>query len=393
MKKTQKILIIAIAALLLNSCSNKDNPLVPDTGGNQNGSSASFLAYYKPGTDMVLGETPLVALLSYENNNMTYSAFLNAYPPNSMTDNADINNNILAMGLHKDFDDDGGVGVYLEMNADNAYYLPLVTPTGNNDYSYFQPTTADVTDNGYVVYSAATNDRSYGDEYVPFLMRFNVATGDTLIAVSPDAFALVQPEKGSDTEGAQFNRNLFASLDGKYAYGHIEAYGVEGGGIHWDYNILFRYDFENREYKRLGEPTDNDVNIIAMGSNRNWILYSNNGQRKILDLATNTVTYTDMHTINVKKNSWGPNGACVGASDGTLWYKDFVNNKEILVCQTNAYGWAYNAMFSKDGGRIYFMIEGSDNNYLCITENLTENCNYDTLGTVPSEFYDMIMVK
>ncbi len=392
MKNNFTLISLIILSLFFNACSKKSNPVDPNSSGEKE--SVSFLAYYKPGNEKVLGETPLIALLKFENNQLSYTSFLNAYPPQGMTENADINGNVLSMGLHADFNDDGGQGLYLDLSGDNAHYLPLVPPTGNNDYSYFQPTTSDVSENGqFVIYSSATNDRSYGDEYQPFLIRYNVVTGDSSVAVSPKAFALSQPEKGTDTETGMIERNIFASPDGKYAYGDIVAFGLEGNSYHYDYYILFRYDFEAREYKRLGETDDNNANIIAMGSERTWILYSNNGQQKLLNLATNTVTYPNINAINVKKNSWGINGACVGSSSGNLYYKDFVNNNEVTVCQTNTYGWAYNAMFSNDGGKIYFTLDGNNTKYLCVTDGITENSKYDTLGTYPEEFYDIIMVK
>lgn len=392
MKKNIILILFVILSLSFNSCTKDSNPVeANDNGKNE---PVSFLAYYKPGNEMVLGATPLIALLKFENNQLSYTSFLNAYPPNSMTANADINGNVLAMGLHRDFDDDGGKGLYLELNSENFYYLPLVPPTGNNDYSYFQPTTADVSANGqFIIYSSATNDRSYGDEYKPFLVRYNIVTGDSLVAISAKAFALSQPEKGSDTETGIIERNIFASPDGKYAYGDIMAFGLDGNSYHYDYYILFRYEFETRQYTRLGEINDNDVNIIAMGSERTWILYSNKGQQKLLDLTTNTVTYPNINTVNLNKNSWGINGACIGSSSGNLYYKDFVNNNEVAVCQPNTYGGVYNAMFSKDNGKIYFTLNGSNNKYLCVTDGISENSKYDTLGTYPEEFYDIILVK
>jgi len=391
MKNYLALISLIVLSLLFSACSkDDDNPVDPnDTAINE---PVSFLAYYKPDGENVLGATPFVALLKYENNQLTYSTYLNAYPPSSMTENADINNNVLAMGLHSDFDDDGGRGLYLVLSDASAYYLPLVPPSQTSDYSYFKSSTADVSGNGqFIIYSSGTNDRSYGDEPRSYLLRYNVSTGDTLVAISPSGFALSQPEVGSDTELGQIEPTVFASADGKYAYGDILAYGVDGGVNHYDYYILFRYDFETHQYTRLGEPTDDDAQIIAMGSDRTWILYSNNSQYKLLNLTTNTVSYPSMNTVNVKKNSWGINGACVGASTRNLYYYNFVNNNEVTVCHTN--GWPDNAMFSKDGSRIYFTLEDSNNKYLCITSGITENSTYDTLGTYPREFHDMIMVK
>ena len=388
----RRLLLISSAILLILSlsfCSDDGNPVDPNKESNLN--AVSFLAAYEPKNDKVLGDEPLVALLKYENGKISYSAFLNAYPPKGMVNNADINNNILAMGLHSDFNDIGARGVYMDLSAENAFYLPLVEASQESDYSYFNGGTANVSDNGYVIYSSATNDKYYGDEYRPFLVRFNPSNDQTDIAISPKAFALGQPEKGSDTEMAQFNRNIFCSPDGKYAYGHLEAYGTEGGGIHWDYNILFKYDFDAEEYTRLGDVNDDDVSIIAMGSDRTWILYTNNYDYKVLNLTTGNIANTTMNTVNVKKNSWGPNGACVGSTARNLWYKDFVNNSEIVVCQTD--GTPSNTMFSESGNKIFFTLSDYTNKYLCVTESLEEGCNYDTLGTIPLEFYDMIMIK
>lgn len=383
------ILFLSSLFLVFSSC-KKDDENSPGTGDPSDVKNVNFMAYYKPDTEKVLGEDKLVALLSVNDGELTYSAFLNAYPESGMLENCDINNNTMVLGLDAgDFENNGA---YMSLNDESAYYLPLVEAS-SGDYSYFQPTTGDVSDNGFIIYSAATNDASYGDQYTPYLMRFNPAENTYKVAISPTSFVMGQPEQGTDTEQGVISRTIFASPDGKYAYGSVDAMGTEGGSIHWDYSLLYKYDFDLQQYTRLGDTDDNDVTIKAMTSDRRYILYSNHSDTKLLDLETGNTTYTEMNTINVKKNAWGPNGACVGTSNGDLYYKDFVNNTEYVVCSSTGYGWVYNTMFSKNYDYIYFLIEGSTSNYLCVTNGITEGSTYDTIGAIPFEFEDMILVK
>ncbi len=388
--KNLGFLFLGLIFLASSSC-NKDDDITKDSNNPGLSEDVEFLAYYKPGTENVLGSEKLIALISVSNGELSYSAFLNAYPQNGMLDNCDINDNIMVLGLKaSDFENNGA---YMELNDPSAYYLPLVEPSGSNDYSYFQPATGDVSDNGYIIYSAATNDASYGDEYKPFLLRFNPDDNTTDIASSPTSFAVGQPEQGSDTEVGQIARTIFASPDGRYAYGSVDALGTEGGSIHWDYSILFKYDFDTKQYTRLGGSEDNDVTILGMTSDRRYILYSNHSKTQVLDLNTGNITETSMNVINVKKNAWGINGPCVGTSNGDLYYKDFVNNNEYIVCSSPGYGWIYNTMFSKSGNNIYFLLEGNTENYLCVTNGIEEGSSYDTISPIPLEFKDMVMVK
>ncbi len=353
--------------------------------------NVDFLTYYKPGSENILGDQKLVVQLSVSNGEISYTPILNVYPDNSIINDCDINNNMVALGLHwRDFDYQG---IYFDMNADSYYEFPLVQPSEDSDYAYFQASTADVADNGIIIYSSATNDKNYGDEYRAFLLRLDPSENTAQVAINPNNFAFSQPEMGDDTDMAQFNRNLFASADGRFAYGHIEAYGTEGGGIHWDYNILFKYDFEIDTYYRLGDSEDDNVSIIAMTSDRKYIIYTNSNAYKILNLETNTTSYPSGidNLVNVKENSWGLNGATVGSTAGNIWNKDFVNDREFVVC--NMSGSPYNCMFSKDGKRIFFTLNGSESKYLCVTSGIEESSTYDTIGSFPNEFDGLVMVK
>ncbi|HDO26563.1 MAG TPA: hypothetical protein ENH02_00455 [Bacteroidetes bacterium] len=386
------LLIMMMTLLVTTTGCKKDDSNNPGGGDNPGDTdNVSFLAYYKPGTEQVLGSEKLIALLTVKDGVISYSSYLNAYPQDNMTTNCDINNNIMVLGLNaKDFENKGA---YMNLNDDNANYLPVVEASEESDFAYFQTSTGDVADNGMIIYSTATDDKYYGDEYKPYLLRFNPSDNSYDVAISPNSFIASQPEVGNDTEAGLISRTLFASPDGKYAYGQVAGYGVDGGAIHWDFSILFKYDFDQQNYTRLGGPDDNDVTIDAMTSDRRYIIFSNHSKKKVLDLQTGNISASDLNTVNVKENSWGKNGCCVGASTGNLYYKDFVNNKETLVCETG-YGWAYNAMFSKNEDKIFFCKEGSNGvNYLLVTSGISEGSTYDTIGSFPHEFYDMVIIN
>jgi hypothetical protein len=383
MKTVINYLTLVLVFLTLTNCSKDSEPI-------NEAKNASFLAFYKPSGEQILGEDKLVAKLSVDNGNLSYSAFLDAYPGSGMTVDCSINHKKLAMGLEwRAFDNQG---IYMDLNDPDYETLPLATPKNENYYAFFQGRSQNVSDNGYVIYISGTNNIYYGDEGRRILMRYNPKDASVISVPSPVDFALSQPEKGSDTDFGQYNTNIFASPDGRYAYGHIEAFGTEGGGIHWDYEFLFQFDFENLEFTRLGDAEDNDVTIYAMTLDRKNLIYSNHGVMKMLNLETGTTSLPDseMNLVNVQKNSWNNYGACVGTTSGKVLYKNFVNNTETTVCDT--YGRIRNAMFSENGDQIYFIID-SDERYLCLSEDLSENSPYDTLCSVPSEFYDLVLIK
>ena len=382
--KNSKIvsLMLMFSFLFICSCEKDENPI-------DDYNNVEFIAYYKPSSEKVLGEDKMLAKLSVSNGATSYASFLDVYPDNSLVADSDIDNNVLAMGLFwRDFDNQG---MYMNLDDNEYNLLPLVAPPQDDDYSYFSASTADVTENGYIIYISATNDINYGDQYRPHLVRYDKDNDKLAIADGVVAFALSQPEKGGDTDFAQVNRNIFASTDGRYAFGHMEAYGTEGGGIHWDYNILFKYDFENGAFTRLGDIDDYKVTIHAMTEDRKYLIYTNNYQMKVLNVETGYITESEMNLVNVGENSWNNYGACVGATSGNLYYKDFANNNEVTVCSPG--GSPKNTMFSKDGSKIYFTLKGYEEKYLCVTDGITEGSNYDTLGAYPLEFYDIVLIK
>jgi hypothetical protein len=382
--KKLSIILIAVLVLLVH-CDKSSTKSEKD-----NDESVQFLAFYEPGEDQLLGENKQIAQLSIADNECNYSGFLSIYPyGNNFLNNSANNNNILAMGLHSDFNDDRSTqGVAIKISDKSQDYLPLVQPEHDSDYPYFLSQTVRVSDNGMILYMTATNDKSYGDQYRPFLIRYNPETKEHQVAGSPKSFVLNQPEKGNDTETGQINRAVAISPDGRYAYGVIEAYGVSGN-IHWDYEILFQYDFETEQYKRLGDEDDSDASFIALTRDGKYIIYSNRSERKIYNLQTETtsvVSISGYGPIPIQMNNYG---FCDNSTTG-IYYYNYLQNETVKVI--HAY-YTSNAQFSEDEESIYFTIKGSDENYLCKSIDLQEDTEWDTLATIPKEFSDIKLLK
>jgi hypothetical protein len=391
MKKINVFYLLAVlfVACIVVSCETED-----DLGNGDDSNSIenmSLIAFYEPDDLYAMGDQKQLAKLEVDNGELSFSSFESVYPEgDNFYKNADLSGDFLALALHNDFDDGySSLGVCINIATKDIFNLPLVAPQQDSDYAYFQSGTARVSENGYVVYSSATNDKHYGDEYRPYLIRYNTQTNEYQLAISPENFVLSQPEKGSDTETGQFNRTLYISPDGRYVYGVLEAYGVSGN-IHWDYDILYQYDFENEEYMRLGEEGDDDVSIVGLTADGKKVVYMNDGETKIHDISTGLVTQRDLYFggSSIPKQ-WNNDGLCRSATTG-IYYDDFVNDAEIKVL--NEYGTG-NVFFSENGQNIYFTMDGSETNYFCRTQGLLENSLYDTICALPKEFVDVFVLE
>lgn len=383
MKSIFPLVTILIISIILNSC------FLIETDSGSDPGKAEFLVSYRPYSGKELGDKKQIVQMKIDDGEITYSSYLDCYPDKSIVKYSDINDQIVTIGLYwRDFNSNG---IYVNLRTDHLDTLPLVEPTENDLYSYFAVGSENVTENGYIVYIAGTNNKFYGDELERYLVRYDPDKDKMIVAISPTGFALSQPEKGGDTDKGQYDKNIFASPDGKFAYGTISAFGTEAGGIHWDYDFLFKYEFESESYYRLGEEEDDDAYMISITSDGKYILYSNDGEYKWLNLEDNTVIKPGISCNNVNRNtSWNQFGSCLGETK-KLVYKNFVSDEIITVVETKTN--PVNPLFSADGSYIYFTLLENDLKYLCVTEGLTEGSTVDTLGNFPLDFYDMILVK
>jgi hypothetical protein len=322
------------------------------------------------------------------------------YPPRTLRESADIFGTRVAVGLHTDFNEEGTIrktkGAWLESNSNSWHELPLLPPGGDYRYSYYDASTTRVSKSGHVFYHSSSNDISYHDQYIPSIVRYDPKTDKLTAAISPKGFVLEQPEKGWDTETGQTNRQFYPSHDGRYVYGVVEAYGVDGGVIHWDYRILFKYDFQTEQYSRLGDQEDRSVTILGVTSDGNYLAYisSVSGliKRKIVNTATNV---TAEYTLSggqgyVHPTRWNSTGYCSGETNNTIGVYNVISNQSHNIKTTSR---PYYAQFSPNGDQIYFMIETTKGNYLCRTSDLSATATIDTVSTLPSNIVDFLVVR
>jgi len=362
--------------------------------------STKFLSFYTPSFDT---DTKGLKVLTLDTQDSLLEGSVGNtfYPPQryggayDFLANATTYGNFYAMALHKDFhiDTEGNSsypGIVGYFNSQTYEYLPLVNVSESSDYKYFVGGTAKISRSGHIVYLSATNDKSYGDEYRPHIVRYNTQNKTHDIAISCDAFIFAQPEKGEDTEKCQVNTYILPSLDARYVYGYADAYGTEGGGIHWDYKILFKYDFNTKTYTRLGEEGDTGVSLIGLTSDEKYMIYSKGSQVKIQNLETNRVNNINniTHSAVRSPSLWNEKGM-LSSSTVQLYYVNFLNDTETVVVPKRV----TNEQLSEDGKSVYFLLYDDPERILYKTEDLSENSPYKKVGKIPKEYGSILIIK
>ncbi len=385
--KTTFLLSILTLALLLNSCSSDDDS--PSGADSQ-----QFLTLHF-NQDNKLGEGAYLAILKVKDGEASYEKLNETYPYNSLSQNLEVKNNRVGIGLHTDFNvpntNRQHNGAWFDLSDGNYEILPLLPP-GNGRYSFFSVYTAKVSNSGHVFYINGSQDIGWLDNYRGALVRYNPTTDVLDAATDPGSFAVNQPEKGWDTETGQFKGGFYPSSDGRFVYGVIETFGVDGGAIHWDYKILFKYDFETEEYTRLGDAEDSQVSLYGMTSDGRELLYYNSTERKTVNVNTNTTTKITISGGQGYTNTsrWNNSGYCSGETNNTIGIYNLLSDESYSI---KTPGRPYYAQFSADGKRIYFMLESPIARYLCKTNNLSEEAVIDTLCTLSSEVKEFMVIK
>ena len=385
------LVLLLLVGFIFQSCKKKDEEVNPEPA-----SSIKFIAAYDPADGAVIGDEYATALLTISNGELQYS-MLNSYYAkyNNLFTYADMGKGNFVMGLHDDFNESNGSndwvsqGLFYEIENGNSQLLPLIEPSEDSDYPYFVRGSEAISENSYVFYLSATNDKYYGDQYKDFLLRYDPESMDYKIALNPDGFVLSQPEAGDDTETSKFDNHLFVSNDGRYVYGRLQAYGVSGGSLHWDYEILFRYDFETETYSRMGAPDDAGSSILGITSDDSYLYYWD-GTYKSQNLAMGVVTgLADGTTSDVYPIQWNTKGFCRGATTG-IYYYNILNGTSHKV--VDEYG-AADSQFDESGEHVLFSLEGDEMNYLCRTHDYNENTSWDTLAGFPKAFHHLVLLK
>ncbi|MCF8362794.1 MAG: hypothetical protein K9G70_09255 [Prolixibacteraceae bacterium] len=370
-----------------------------DTNG-KNGDGTRFLVLHS--NDLgTISEGSYFSLLTIENNEVQYNKLQDIYPSlYYMRDFADINNGRVALGLHTDFNTDGKsrttVGAWFDIDGEGWEELPLL-PSGHKDwFSYFDVRTAKVSKSGHVFYLSSSNDRYYLDTYRASLVRYDPETKELKQATSPGAFAVAQPEKGWDTETANHGNLFFPSDDGRYVYGYVSAFGVDGGSYHWDYEILYRYDFDTDTYTRLGNPGEASVRTIGITSDRQYLAYTStvdgNHYRNLVNTTTNNVIQTTFTGGQAYNNTarWNKSGYCAAATSNKIGVYNMVEGTKHDIRTPSR---PYHAQYDTDGTRIYFMLDTYDGKYLCQTSDNSAEAIIDTLCVLQSDVYEFMVLK
>lgn len=385
--------IIFIGIMLLSSCAI-DEPL-----NNKKDSEPKFLLLnYSDNNKLETGA--YISLLEIKKGDAEVTPLDEIFPNNSLSANADIKNNRVVMGLHSSFNTEGksrrSVGIWFDILATSWYELPLLPSGSENRYTYFDVATGKVSESGYIFYLSSSNDISYNDQYRASLVRYNPDNDVLEQADHPEAFVLEQPEVGGDTETGQFKRDFYPSSDGRYVYGVIEAFGVSGGAYHWDFEILFKYDFQLNRYTRIGDSEDKHVTIIGMNSSRTELCYTSkiDGSyvRKFVNTETNNVkdvTITGGQNL-YNTSRWNSNGYCSGETNNTIGVYDLMTDSKHNIHTPSR---PYHAQFGPNGDNIYFMMMSTTGSYLCKTSDITESATIDTICALSTTVNEFLIVK
>lgn len=379
--------------ILFTACDSFDNPSKKDDG-------IKFLLLQKNSSNQLADGAVLSILEVSDKGEAEIKTLAGIYPSGNLWSTTDLANGRIAIGLHTDFNvpettrqTNGG---WLDITSSSWFELPLLPTNDENRYNYFDVSSAKVSENGYIFYLSSSNARWYHDQYRASLVRYNPEKDELLTASNPTGFVLQQPEKGWDTEAGQYVRQFYPSNDGRYVYGVIDAFGVDGGAIHWDYKILFKYDFQTDQYTRLGDAEDKHVIIMGITSDKSNLAYittvSGTSKREIVNTSTNVTKEFTASGGQAYSNTsrWNTNGYCSGETNNTIGIYNMVGNtRHDIKTQSRP----YYAQFGPDGDVVYYMIETGNGNFLCKTSDLTATATIDTVCGLPSNMVDFLIVK
>ncbi|NLU39568.1 MAG: hypothetical protein GXX78_11865 [Bacteroidales bacterium] len=384
-------LTILTTALLIAGCDPIDDE-------NTSGKDVKFLVLQGNSTGKAASGASL-SILTIKKGEPEYEKVNDLYPAESMHKSADISKSRVAIGLHTDFNVTGKVrqtkGAWFDLESGDWEELPLL-PAGNGRYNYFDVASAKVSESGHIFYLSSSNDQDYFDDYRASLVRYDPKTDKLLQASNPSSFALSQPEKGWDTEAAQYKSQFYPSKDGRYVYGVVDAFGVNGGMLHWDYKILFKYDFETDTYTRLGEKEDKDIVILGITSDKTYVAYtssiSNVYKRKYVNTSTNAVNDFSISGGQgiANPSKWNSSGYCADATDNTIGIYNILEDVNVYIKTPSR---PYYSQFAADGKSVYFLMESGAKKFLCKTSDLTAKTTIDTLCTLSSNTIDFFIIK
>jgi hypothetical protein len=399
------ILLGLLGSIFISGC-NESGPASADHGTSDSTSSGSdaasgtgaapksavarFLIFQPEPKDEKLNKAPKLLSIDDSGTVKTQPIDASVYPRQGYGGswkflyNIDAYGNNYVMTLHQDFDSKDGYtsnAALVDVSAGSHKLLPLVDAEDTRHYKYYLTGSARMDRSQHVFYVSATDHVSYGDDPGRFYIRYAISDGSRDQAIPCTAFIKAQPEKGVDTEDCIMSQHYLPSNDGRYIYGNMTGDGVDGGVNHYDYTVLYQYDFDTKQYARLA-PGERDVTFRGVTSDGRHIVFSNDGTLKVLDLASGTVR--SLKNIQhwpldgyYMPNKWNGSGVLVGTTVA-LYFVDVVNDREFVLVDQRV----DNEQFAEKGDAVYFTLHDEATQTLYKTKGLVEKGPYDVVATL-----------
>lgn len=381
------LLSLLASALALSCCESDDDSFLGEE-------SHQFLTLHN-NENSELGAGAYLSILKVKDGEVSYEILNNTYPAADLRNNVEIKNNLVAIGLHADFNAPCNYhqtnGAWFDI-SDNSYEILPLLPPGQGRYSFFSNSIAKVCNSGYVFYLSASNDVSYYNQYRASLIRFNPRSGVLDVAADPTSFVVSQPERGWDTQIGQFTRSFYPSNKGRYVYGVLESLGAGDGAFHGDYKILFKYDFEKEKYTRLGDTEDSQVSLFGITSDGEEMLYQSSNALKLVNVNTHKTSKITIGGGQGYSNTsqWNNFGYCSSEAFNTICVYNLLANEKQTI-KTPSYPNC--SQFSADGKHLYFMLESAKGKFLCKTSDLSPETSIDTVCALPFDTKEFMVIK
>ncbi len=354
-----------------------------------------FLSLHVPGDD--IDTDSYLGVMTITGGEPSFEKLADVYPRrhHRWDRYVSVSEDLVALSLHADLcpepysgTDVRRRGVWIDVNTGQLDTLPVL-PAGTafgfdsnaNRWSFINDQQIRVSKSGHVLYWSCSHELHYSDQYRERMVRYHPETGEKEAAYKPHDFVVSQPEVTNPNLEAGKLRNTVFSRDGRFAYGGVEAYGVDFGQVIWGSTFLFKYDFDTHEYSRLCEEGAGFSHLYGMTTDSKHLYVNFDGTRKLFNIETGATTMLDLPGAS-KTNQvfWSEGGYLTDPTHNTLYYYDFFNNKLVEISIPN---WARSPQFSPDESYAYFGLRETD--FLLRTSNLAEEAQIDTVTTLPDD--------
>ncbi len=400
--------VMLLALFGLGSCTGggtgTGNSSVADSGGSGTGNGGSgddngggsstqkatvFLDFYHPADPT---EKSLKSIVVNDSGDTEHKVITNkVYPKQGyggrwiFSEEADASKEYCVMALNQDFDQGhSSYGTLINLLSGQDERLPLPPARDESHFSYYQEGSGKVGQN-HVFYISVDHHLAYSDDTEKGYLRYDINNKDYVAAISCNSFIVGQPEKKVDTEACSRSSLFVPSTNDRYIYGDMTGWGVDGGQNHYDYTVLYQYDFDTSTYSRLGE--DSSVEFAGATSDVNYLLYTNGEDKKVYNVTTgNTKTLKNISYIgSPTRAQWNNSGFLIGSR-----YNDILSDTTVEVVANNVNN-IKSSQFSPDGKSIFFILK-DEPAILYRTDDLSAGSSYHKVMDI-TEDDDLLVLR